>query len=892
MPLLAGARLGVYEIVSLLGAGGMGEVYRARDPRLGRDVAIKVLPVDVASNPERLARFEQEARATAALNHPNILAVHDIGNADGVVYIVSELLEGETLRATLTPGAILPRQAIDYAIQIAHGLSAAHEKGIVHRDLKPENVFLARDGQVKILDFGLAKLVGPAEAGPHARLVDGSMLPTTPAAGTVAGMIVGTVGYMAPEQVRGLPVDHRGDIFAFGAMLYELLTGERAFSGQTPADTITAILKEDPPQIASASKLGSAALQHVVRRCLEKKPEQRFHSAHDLAYALEAAGSHTGVVDAPASPAPTPRWPRATAWIAAALAIVTIGLGAIAVRHIGEGARREQVVRLSLPFPPDTVLALDQAGNPMFAVSPDGRKIAVALRSADSTQLWLRSLDTLDFRPIRGTDLVSSSPCWSPDSRFLAFQATPTLKRVSVDGGPTEVIGQVGVAPTCAWGIDGTILVGGLTGLFRVAPGGQVSRLDDVRTGEVSLPLPAFLGDGRRFVYSIVGAEGRSMAIGSLDNSGPLERRIVTSLGGNALLADGTLFSSRGHQVVAQAFDEGSLRVTGEPAIIADDVPVASPGRAPFSVSRRGGTLAYVAGHAANPAEARFTWFDREGHQQGGVGDPGFLFTMSFSHDDTRVAYARLDPETAVPSVWQTDLVRNVSTRLSSNNLAETDPVWSPDDAWIAFTSARGRKGIYRKPAAGGADILVLPLEQRADGLDDWSRDGRFLLFHTGNELKAIAQDGHGAPLFVARAERGIPDEASFSPDGRWVVFNTNDTGRSEVYVVPFPPTGERWQVSSAGGAQPRWRGDGRELYYLALDGTMMVVTFEGRTRSVVSTPRALFRTRLIVRANTDQYVVTSKGDRFLIMDPPRDDRPPELRVIVNWRGLLERPSF
>ena len=885
MALSPGTRLGAYEIVSLLGAGGMGEVYRARDSRLGRDIAIKVLPSAVAADADRLARFEQEARATAALNHPNILAVYDIGTADGTTFVVAELLDGETLRDVLAHGAPAMRQAIDYAVQIAHGLAAAHDKGIVHRDLKPENVFVTRDGRVKILDFGLAKLVGPA-AGPG--VIGGTMMLTTPA-GTAAGMIVGTVGYMAPEQVRGLAVDHRADLFAFGAILYELLTGERAFAGESPADTISAILKEDPPQLANAAKVNGPALQRVVQRCLEKKPEQRFHSAHDLAYAIDAAASAagSGIVAAPLERSAAR--PRSFRWVAAAAtlsALAAFALLAVAVRHWTE-VPELRALRLALPLPDGVAW---QPGPVPFAVSPDGEAIALALTSGDGVRVWLRRLDTNELRPmaaVEGTGIGNLT--WAPDSRSLRYSSGGVFKQLSVDGGTAASVDASSFQnASFAVGPDGGLFVGGNTHpIVRLrGSGGQSDPVTRLLRGENGHVNPAFLADGRRFFFVSMASIPNGLYVGSLDGAEAV--RFLPDATAAVDTGDFLLYA-RDRTILGQRFDSKHLRLIGQPTLLAEDVRMSNAlsRRLAFSASSKGFVIAYQTGENAS----RLTWVDRTGGAPAAIGTPGNMSTLTLSPDGSRVAFSRTDPQTGNSNVWIADLARNVTTR-ATTGVRESDPTWSPDGNRIGFTTQNDTgKHVMIASAAGGAVSEVRASRSIVSGLDDWSHDGRYLLYHDSpGQMSAFEVSGTGQTIKIAETSVGRPpDEGKFSPDGRAVAFNTEETGRAEVYIKAFPPTGDRWQMSNGGGVQPRWRADGRELYYLALDGTMMAVDIvSGPPTLKAGAPHALFKTRMVPNYGQDQYTVSPDGRRFLVIDPIADDRFVPLRIIVNWPALLK----
>ncbi|HVH28601.1 MAG TPA: protein kinase, partial [Vicinamibacterales bacterium] len=575
MSLSSGARLGPYEIVAPLGAGGMGEVYRAHDSRLGRDVAIKVMPTAFSADAERLQRFEQEARSAAALNHPNILAVHDIGQHDGSPYIVSELLVGETLRERLNVGAVPVRKAVEYAIQIAHGLAAAHEKGIVHRDLKPENVFLTSDGRVKILDFGLAKLTQAEPA-----LAGLSALPTV-SPNTSPGVVLGTVGYMAPEQVRALPVDHRADLFAFGAILHELLSGRRAFARDTAPETLAAILNEDPPDLGAAAAAIPPALVRIVDRCLDKSPSRRFQTASDLAFALNGLSDASSA--SRAAPPRTHRIHRAwLGWGTAALLLAT--LAPVAYQHLRERPSAPSPMRFQIP----PVVELAVPGN--FSLSPDGRHLVFVGRGSDGiARLWIRAMDSLEVRALPGSEAGDATPppFWSPDGRFLAFDAGGRLKKLDVSGGLPQTLGEVpGVAVGGSWNRDGDIIIGNTAGgLLHVRETGgatsPVTVLDPARKEEFHL-LPTFLPDGRHFVYlriSPSAPEASGAYIGTLDakpEEQSAERLLPYEVGltyvGGTDSGPGRLLFLREGTLMAQPFDATRLALVGSPVPVAERV--------------------------------------------------------------------------------------------------------------------------------------------------------------------------------------------------------------------------------------------------------------------------------------------------------------------------------
>jgi eukaryotic-like serine/threonine-protein kinase len=876
MPLGPGTRLGPYEIQSALGAGGMGEVYRARDTRLQRDVAIKALPAAFSSDQERLARFEQEARAAAALNHPNILAVHDVGTDDGSPYIVSELLEGETLRERLDGGALPVRKAVDYAIQIAHGLAAAHEKGITHRDLKPENIFLTADGRVKILDFGLAKLT--QEEPPLAGV---SVLPTTPLH-TLSGVVLGTIGYMAPEQVRGQQADHRSDIFGFGAILYEMVSGQRAFRGQTAADTMTAILKEDPPDLHAADRHISSGLERIVDRCLEKNPGARFKSADDLAFALDALSIQsgaTGALDAAAAPGKRER----VAWALLGVALLTIvALSIPAVLHLRERPVPNPEVRLELTTPATT--------QPLhFAISPDGRRLVFVASGEGGQRLWQRPLDAVTALPLNGTE-GAEYPFWSPDSRTVAFFASGKLKRVDIAGGPPQIVADAPTGRGGTWNRDGTILFAptNVSPLVRVpASGGApqpVTKLDPLHVG--SHRFPQFLPDGRRFLFFAQGnPEGQGIYLGSLD--GADTTRLTSAEAAGAYAEPGALVFMQQSTLVVRGLDVATGRLTGDPVTVADRVGYDTFNLGGFSLSDVG-RLAYRTGGAER---RQLTWFDRTGKMVGVAGEPdgNGLLTPVLSPDGKRIAVTRNVQNNV--DVWIMDVLRGGATRFTFDAAVDQLSVWAPDGTRIAFVS--NRKGFYDlflKSLSGASAEELLLASPYTKLPTDWSLDGRFLLYQfgdpkTGWDLAVLPMTGDRKPIVVVSTpfeERG----GQFSPDGRWVAYQSNESGRFEVYVQQFPGPGGKWQVSTAGGTDPRWRPDGKELFFLAPDAKLMAVPVRASGSTFdAGSPAALFQTRTVVggTANlTSQYAVARDG-RFLFNVQDDTSSATPITVILNW---------
>ncbi len=894
-----GVHLGPYEVVALVGAGAMGEVYRARDPRLGRDVAIKVLPASLASDTERLRRFETEARAAAALNHPNILAVYDIGQHDGVPYIVSELLEGKNLREHLAEHGALPvRRAVEYAVQIANGLAAAHEKKIVHRDLKPENIFITTDNRPKILDFGLAKLTKPEPEMP-----DGNA-PT--AAGTQPGLLLGTVGYMSPEQVRGMATDYRSDLFTFGAILYEMLSGQRAFQRETVADTITAILKDHPADLGTLDRRIPILLARIVERCLEKSPSARFHSTQDLAFALAGslqvasdAGTPIGA-DSVATAVPT-RGPLP--WIVAASALLLTTVAVVGTMLLRRPQAAEEVVRLTVAPPKDVGQILIT-----LRISPDGSRLLFpAVTTADGIRrLWVRPLNMLDAFAIPGTD-DATYPFWSPDGRSIGFFADGKLKKIEPGNGVATTLCEAEPAAGGTWNADGIIVFSSGGRLFRVsANGGTAVPLKIASEGRerTTLAHPLFLPDGRHFLYldAGTGAVGEpAIYAGVLDAEDRVSeaRTLIVKAPSAAAYSQGYLFFLRDSTLVAQPFDLTRLALSGDPISIVDQIQTAqAPPSGAFAVSDR--VLAFRTGVAARGIATQLTWFDRSGKAVGTVGEPADYGDVEISPSGSRVAVSVLDPPDG-RDVQIFDLTRGLlTTRLTSDRTDDLAAIWSPDESRVVFASRRmGHLDLYVKASSGaGAEepLVVDSLDKYPLG---WSPDNKYLLFSTGSLTQVGGNqgdlwmrawsDGKATALLADPKYSEFPGK--FSPDGRWIAYQSNESGRSEVYVVSFPALDKKIPISAGGGRQPRWRRDGQEIFYLATDNRLVAVSVTPRagTLSVGSAQQL----PISARPRGGQrypYDVSPDGQRFLFASlPEQAPAAPPLTLVINWRAELSK---
>jgi len=880
MTLQAGSKLGPYEVKSQLGAGGMGEVYLARDTRLGRDVAIKVLPTHLATTPDARARFEREARAISALNHPNICTLHDVGHQDGVDFLVMEYLEGESLAARLVNGALPMDEVLRVGTQIADALDKAHRQGLVHRDLKPGNIMLTRSG-AKLLDFGLARgtVLGPA--------TDLSQSPTHTRPLTVEGAIVGTFQYMSPEQLEGAEADARSDIFSFGAVLYEMATGHKAFEGRSQASLIAAIISQDPPSVTVAQPMAPPALDRVIRTCLAKNPEDRYQSAHDvklqLAWVAEA-GSQAGV---PAPVAARRRGrERMTTIVAAVATLAAVALAALLVLRRPDPP---EIVRFEV-LPPSSLQFLDAP-----RISPNGRHIAYnATDSTGASRVWIRSLESMTARSLAGTD-GAGRPFWSPDSRFLAFFAGGKLKKVDVTGAPPVIVCDAPSGSDGAWSHDDVILFDGRSTdpIMRVPASGGVAVAEvvaDTSTGLDQVGWPEFLPDGKHFFFLAIGPQ-TALKVGTLGSKkyvdlGPCESRIQ-------YVRSGHIVFSRGGTLVAQRFSVGSMKLEGEPVPIAEQVTSDPVGSADFSISENG-TLAYSTRRAQVGQLFRL---DREGRHTGSFRTPGGILNLALSPDGRRVALRVLDANTRSRDIWLLDLDRDITSRFTFDPRNENYPVWSPTGdrvAYYAEAPTNGEAGIYVKNASGAAQAQLVVAAQNESRPACWSGDGKQILFETDSPERArdiwtVPAAGGEAPRPVLQTKFD-EHEARLSPDGRWLVYASNESGRDEVYVQTYPdPTG-KWQVSTNGGAFPEWRGDGHELYYLASDQQLMSVPVQTSPTFMAALPQPLFNARVLFPGGASfAYAVSKDGATFYVIEPAGGASLPVTDVVLNWPEALKR---
>jgi len=900
--LRADTNLSHYRIVYKIGAGGMGEVYLAEDTRLDRKVAIKVLPPGLANDADRLLRFEQEARATSALNHPNILTIYDIGSHEGSPFIVAELLEGEELRQQVDAGALPQRKALDYARQIASGLAAAHERGITHRDLKPENLFVTTDGRVKILDFGLAKLRPQ-------RIEPGGSNVATQKGITDPGVVMGTVGYMSPEQVRGQEADHRSDIFSFGVILYEMLTGRRAFLRETMAETMTAILKEEPEEVTEINSKVPPQLERIVRRCLEKKPEQRFQSTSDLGFAIEALSTPSGarLDTTSASPVADIRTLKARLlgdsrlpWVVAA--VLLVGLVAALVFAIA-GLRRTKpespaIVRYDIPPPANA--ALNLARWPALALSPDGSTLAFVGISEGVSRLYVRRRDDPAVRPVAGTE-GASDPVFSPNGKWIAFIADSTLKKAPLDGPVTSLL-KVGDARGLSWASEDTLVYspGADTALFRISANGgepqQVSKLDESKNERT-----------HRWPQVLPGAKAVLFTVGTLDSPDSYERAnieaVILATGERRVLLQGAnmaRYAPSGHLVFARegglyamGFDADALAARGTPEPVLQGVARdQTTGAVHFSIAGDG-TLAYIPG-SPGANQRRLVWSDRGGNVQP-IGLPAGQYNdIRISPDGSRLAL--LVGSSGSGDVWVYDFARAASTRLTFN-VANASPVWSTDGKTIFYSeigATGNRTTVLRKPADGSREAEAVASLTNSAYIKAIEGDGASAIL----DYK-IQTDRADIVRFTMGQEAKISDlvttpfndyGAALSMDGRWLAYQSNENGPAEIYVRDLSGSGGRWQISTEGGEEPHWSPDGRELYYRNND-LFMSVAVETRPAFQAGTPKRLFKGVYNLRSNSGvTYDVDPKGGRFLMIRPVADsETPAQVRIVVSWFDELRR---
>jgi len=906
---MLGTTLGVYQILEKLGEGGMGVVYRARDTRLGRDVALKVLPAAFANDPQRMARFEREAHVLASLNHANIATLYGVEESGGVRALVMELVEGPTLAERIAAGPLPLEEALPLARQMTDALELAHEKGVTHRDLKPANIKVTPQGAVKLLDFGLAKALDDepgASGGPHS--------PTLSLAATRAGMILGTAAYMSPEQARGTPVDQRADIWSFGVVLYEMLVAKQLFGGEMVSDSLAAVITKEPDWEALPADT-PAVIRQLLVRCLRKPLRSRLQAIGEARIAIEEhlaavpSSPHPPISSSqpltPVAPSPSRVVPYLGWLLAAALLVVAAVLGLV---HFRETSPERPVVRFVIPAPEKGSF---RGLAPV--ISPDGRRVAFITSAADGQfALWVRPIDSLEAQRLPGTE-GAAYPFWSPDSRFIGFNAGAKLKKIEASGGPSQTLCDSPTFASGAWSRNGVIVFGSfLVGalLQRVSAAGGttalLTTLDSFRQ-EVSHSQPHFLPDGRHFLYfvrsgqtehsgvylSALDSKDRKRLLGT-ESSAAYSPPRQGNLGHLLFLRDGTL--------MAQSLDAVKLELAGDPFPVAEQVGSAF-GVSFFSVSANG-VLAYRTGGGQ---QSQPSWFDREGKPLGTAGAPGNYITVALSPDGTQVALARTDPQANNTDLWLHDLRRGIPSRFTFHPSNDQHPIWSPDGSRIVYASGRdGPFNLYQKVSSGSGSEEALLQSGESKRPHDWSRDGRFIVYSSegpkaGSDLWVLPVRPAGAdrkPMPYLKTEFS-ESHAQFSPgpDGapggapRWMAYASNESGRTQVYVQPFPASGGKSQISSEGGYQPRWRRDGKELFFIAPDARLMSVEVKAAPKFEATVPKALFQTRIFaVSAQFAHYYdVAPDGRRFLINSQLQETASAPITVVMNWREGLKK---
>jgi eukaryotic-like serine/threonine-protein kinase len=901
MPLTTGAKLGPYEIVAPIGAGGMGEVYRARDTRLDRSVAIKIVSGDVTTNSELRQRFEREARALSSLSHPNICALYDIGSENGSEYIVMEYLEGETLSKRLERGALPIRELLKTGVEVADALDKAHRQGLVHRDLKPGNIMLTKSG-AKLLDFGLAKAQSPAMAAAASFDAATAAHPTSPI--TQQGFLVGTFQYMSPEQVQGREADSRSDIFAFGAVLYEMATGKRAFDGKSQIGIASAILEKDPEPISSVHALAPPALEHIVERALAKDPDERWQSASDIKAELKwiaASGSQPGLAHATAGKRSRIRASWALVGILAGVAVVLASI------LIERPAAPQKMIRSTILPPEGTTLTSSGIFAAPMELSPDGSKLLFVARKGEEPQMiWVRSLDSGIAKPLAGTE-NATRPFWSHDSKSIGFFADRKLKKIDTTGGPVFTLADATEGRGGSWNAQGTIIFSptAASNIFAVSAGGgpvrPVTHLDPAEN-ETTHRWPEFLPDGKHFLYltrhSGAGAGLHpAIFVGSIDGGEP---KHVLEAGSNVKYVPGYILYVRERALIAQRFDDKKLETSGDPITLSDDIKMDERfTRGVFSASQND-ILAFETGAAASQSSLRVvSRSDSEMHAARDVGEASEYFNggdPDISPDGKSALAAIVDLRSGQADIWQIDLASGNRARLTGGSDVYT-AAWSPDGKQIAYSVSNDSGLNYRlmkQATSGSAAAEELYLEK--GGLTEvaqWSPDGRALLYgkYMGNEARAtdliwslpLAGSHQPAALFNGSAYYSTPQ---VSPDGHFIAFTSDESGRDEVYVTSYPPQGRRWQISQNGGREPRWRRDRKELFFFAADNRLQAVPVKiSGSDFEAGPPQPLFYVSM-KGVGVWRYDVLPDGQHFLVT-VAKDNSTSNITLVTNWTNLL-----
>ena len=886
MGLTSGTKLGPYEILSPLGAGGMGEVYRAKDTRLDRIVAVKILPNHLSDNPEAKQRFDREARAISSLNHPNICTLHDVGHQDGVDFLVMEFLEGETLADRLRKGPLSTELVLKYGIEICEGLERAHKSGVVHRDLKPGNIMLTKQG-AKLMDFGLAK------AAPSGATLASSLTMTGPGPSadlplTAHGMIVGTFQYMSPEQTEGKEADARSDIFALGAVLYEMTTGKRAFSGKSQASLVAAILASEPPAISTVQPMSPPALEQVIKTCLAKDPEDRFQSVHDLKLQLR------WIAEASSSQLAQPAKVRARRAVQKRTLVIAAAVGwALAMAALvfflwgrAQLAESRRPVTASWMPPPDTEFAAVTVG--ALTLSPDGSQLAFLTGQGFETELWVRDVGTGAVRKIEAER--PTFPFWSPDGKYVGFFSAGKMKKVALAGGPVQILCDAPEGRGASWSPKGVIIFTPniFEPLYKVAEGGGVpEKITEIKPGFTNRN-PYFLPDGDHFLFTSREAVGNTGAGGSLFGaslSGEKPQQVL-ELASNVQYSEGYLLYLHDNVLVARRFDPKSFKFSSDPAPVAEKLDYWNA-RDLAAFTAANGTLVYRHGSLQ---KAQALWVDRTGKEVGKFGEPGLYQLPKASRDGSLVALVRPDPDTRKGDVWVVDTARNTMSRSSFVDASAITYALSPDAKQIAIGTVAGAVsgGIWIQPLGGSGGQEKLETPRSFATVNSWSADGRYLFLMVQNN--ATRQDIYYVDLkgdkkltpFIQSPANDMG--AALSPNGKWLAYFSDESGRAEVYVTAFPGPGGKWQLSNGGGGAPSWSADGKQLYYTNGD-KLMSVAIQNVDTFQFGTPEAL-------PLHVNEFAAlgpVAPGERFPALKALSGGQSHPQEVVLNWVGMMKR---